>query len=258
MTLTWVLAAMAALPPPAKSIAVLDFETAGVTAELAAAADLLVPQEVRRHAPAARVVSGNDIRALLGNERQKQLLGCGDASSCIAELAGAIGSDELVTGKIGRIGTQYVVELRRLDAARGRAIHSLTRTASREEALIDAIRGGIAELYPPPPASGRDYAWIPAAGGAVALGAGTFFLFEARGAHEQLRADDPPVSGEAPAQIRRRGESAQVLGFVGVGLGIAALAGAGALLAFGAPADPATSVQVAFTGQAVTLSVRLP
>lgn len=45
------------------------------------------------------VVSAKQMGSLLGQERQKQLLGCSEESaSCMAELAAALGSDAIVTG----------------------------------------------------------------------------------------------------------------------------------------------------------------
>src|SRR6185295_5852068 len=59
------------------------------------------------------VTGKNDIAALLGLERQKQLLGCSDEqASCLAELAGALGVDGLLTGSLGKVGNGYVVEVK--------------------------------------------------------------------------------------------------------------------------------------------------
>src|SRR5688500_16256709 len=53
----------------------------------------------------ARVTSTSEISALLGLERQKQLLGCSDeASSCMAELAKALGVDGLALGDVAKVG----------------------------------------------------------------------------------------------------------------------------------------------------------
>lgn len=48
-----------------------------------------------------KVMTGRDIGAVLGLERQKQLLGCmDDSTSCSAELAGALGVGALVVGTV--------------------------------------------------------------------------------------------------------------------------------------------------------------
>src|SRR5690242_11003681 len=51
------------------------------------------------------VVTQKQIASLLGQERQKQLLGCATQSdSCIAELASALGSDAIITGSVAKLG----------------------------------------------------------------------------------------------------------------------------------------------------------
>lgn len=45
------------------------------------------------------VVGNSDVQALVGFERQRQLLGCGETSSCITELAGAL--DAVVRARHG-------------------------------------------------------------------------------------------------------------------------------------------------------------
>src|SRR4051812_14698011 len=55
-----------------------------------------------------RVTTKNEISSLLGFERQRQLLGCSDqSSSCLAELAGALGVDGIITGSIAKLSSGY-------------------------------------------------------------------------------------------------------------------------------------------------------
>src|SRR5438309_267107 len=53
-----------------------------------------------------KVTSRSEMQALLGLERQKELMGCSDEStaSCLAELAGALGADGVLTGTLGKVG----------------------------------------------------------------------------------------------------------------------------------------------------------
>lgn len=85
---------------------------------------------------------------MLGFERQKVLMGCTDNSECIAEIGGALGVDQLVSGRIGRLGDTYVLELRRTDVRRAKTIASALQTATgSEDAIIEAIRQAVARLY---------------------------------------------------------------------------------------------------------------
>ena len=50
-----------------------------------------------------RVTTRAEILAVVGLERQKQLLGCSeDATSCLTELAGALGVEAIVTGSVAK------------------------------------------------------------------------------------------------------------------------------------------------------------
>src|SRR3954469_24747603 len=47
------------------------------------------------------VIGKSDIEALLGLERMKDAVGCTD-TSCLAEIGGALGVDEMVTGAVAK------------------------------------------------------------------------------------------------------------------------------------------------------------
>ena len=85
-----------------------------------------------------RITTPKDMAALLGIEKQKQLLGCpDDQSSCMAELAGALGADGLVTGQIARVGKSYQLNVKILaaDGSRTLYLHSSKLLATEEELL---------------------------------------------------------------------------------------------------------------------------
>src|SRR4051812_21407542 len=49
------------------------------------------------------IVTERDLAAVLGLERQKQLLGCDTAGSeCVAELSSALGANAVLTGSVAR------------------------------------------------------------------------------------------------------------------------------------------------------------
>ena len=138
-----------ALAASGPKTAVFDLQAAGVRDAEARSAGLVLPTEVRRYAKGP-VISGDDIRALLGLERQKQLLGCHEDSSCMAELGGALGVDEVIDGSLGKLGNTFVLELRRLDTRHSRTLASTNRTVKGEaDALVDAVRSAVHELYVP-------------------------------------------------------------------------------------------------------------
>lgn len=183
------------------------------------------------------VLANRDIAAMLGLERQKQLLGCNDDHQCLTEVAGALGVDALLLGDVGRIGKSYTVNLRVVGAQNGKVLAThiatvatvddvpaeLRRAAGELEGqLLSALRGG--QRF------SRLWALLPAGvaiGGAVAavvlhLQAATRYreLIELSG-----RLGTAPLE-ELTAQAttsRTQGLTAQVWGNVAIGVAAAAV-----------------------------------
>lgn len=71
--------------------------------------------------PGVEVLSTEDLRQVLEVEAERAALGC-DTTSCLAEIAGALGADLIVHGSVGRLGSSTVVHLNLFDALAGRAL----------------------------------------------------------------------------------------------------------------------------------------
>ena len=95
-----VLTALSAADKP--KLAVLDVQPVGVEAEQAVALGEAITQQLSRRG-FFEVISSSDIRTLLGAERQRQLLGCGD-TNCTAELSGALGARFILQSTLTRLG----------------------------------------------------------------------------------------------------------------------------------------------------------
>jgi len=161
--------ALAAGPGPGPAehkIAILRLEASGVAAELAESATALIPTEVRRLRPESRVFSSEDVRALLTHQKDRIVLGCGADAGCMAELGGALGADEIVAGRLGRLGDTYVVELRRVEVAQARSLGSATRTVRRPDAIASAVVALVAEIFGAPGTPGAAAGAAPAGGAA--------------------------------------------------------------------------------------------
>jgi TolB-like protein len=116
------------------------------------------------------VVGSSDISNLLGLEKQKQLLQCGEDSSCLAELGGALGVDYLLSGTVGLLGSRLRISLTIQHVKRARVVARQARFCeANEDALARAteetVRALLSELdastsapraeAPPPPAAGK-------------------------------------------------------------------------------------------------------
>lgn len=94
----------------------------------------------------ARVITQEDIRAMLELEASRQVLGCTD-TSCVAEIGAALGVDRMVTGSVGLMGERYVVSLRLINPREGTVEARVTESfAGDPSQLIPAVRYGGKQL----------------------------------------------------------------------------------------------------------------
>lgn len=87
------------------------------------------------------VVSSSQISAVLGLEREKQLLGCGtESDSCVTELASALGVDGLVVGTIAKLGTSLQLDVRVASAADAKNLAVYSTAIKDETGLTEALQ----------------------------------------------------------------------------------------------------------------------
>src|SRR5207248_3217749 len=97
------------------------------------------------------VVSSKDFQTLLGMERQKAALGCGaDSSSCLSELAGALGARFVLSGSLARLGDTYQLSLQTLDSTKAQPIGRSTRLAKDLATLRAQLGYTVAEATATP------------------------------------------------------------------------------------------------------------
>src|SRR5258705_8474796 len=89
------------------------------------------------------IITQKEIAAMLGNERQKQLLGCSDvSSSCMTELANALGTDALLLGDIARVGSKTQINLKIIASTDGQTLTAYSDRVDGEEAVLDSPTHG--------------------------------------------------------------------------------------------------------------------
>jgi hypothetical protein len=92
------------------------------------------------------VLSQADIGALIGFERQKKMLGCGDDSSCLAEIGGALGAEYVISTQVGQIGSRFHLSLQLLDARKGTVVARVsTFSETTEDALAATAEKAVAQ-----------------------------------------------------------------------------------------------------------------
>jgi len=271
------LAALTALaaPPAQFKLALGSIASVQTTPELTTFVTEHLAEELR--AKGFRVTTSGDMAAVLGLERQKQLLGCTDAnSSCMAELASALGVDAILTGQFAKLAGTYQLDIKVLSAKDGARLAGWSGAIADDGGILAALREASAALahqlglesevprgatevnaqtnIVPPTHPYRARAWIPAAAGAVLLASG-IPLFAAG------KNDFSTLSGPAPVQIadwkrlQRDGPILEGVGLTGILVGTAGVAAAAALFFW-----PAHKVELAMSvsPNSVTLSGVFP
>lgn len=219
-----VLFSLAAEPVPLASVGIQAAPAQGELADLLGNTLALRMTETGL----VKVTTPADIAIVLGVARQKQLLGC-EETSCIAELAGALGARAIVTGQVAKAGEVFQLSVKVLDAASSATLFSALERHQDAASLLSAVdRLGAAAALD----VGRRYGLLqtrlnlaPVIG--LGLGAGLaaaagVLLAMAGADHAALLAQAPVTFADAVA-LQQRGVTRQ-----GVGLGL--LVGGGAVL----------------------------
>lgn len=136
----------AAAAPARVKVAVMDVKNVqGVPEGTAIILTDIVVSEVAKSR--VDVVSKGDIAAMIGFEKEKQILGCSDDSKCLAEIGGALGVDYMLTGQVGLIGSRYRISLLLVDSKKAKVAARSARFCDRnEDALAQAAQETVAEL----------------------------------------------------------------------------------------------------------------
>ena len=133
----------------ASRIAVVDLSTPGIEAERgrALSANLVSILAAEVSALGFRVISSADINAMLSLEKQKDLVGCQDNTSCLSEIGGALGVNDLISGQVGRLGDTFTLTLTLVDTVRAEVRQRFQAEAGSEAVLGDVARRGVHVLF---------------------------------------------------------------------------------------------------------------
>ncbi len=128
----------AAQAPERTAIVVLELEVSGVESAQAELVNGSVAQALSDF-DTLQVVTTGDIRRVANLEAQKQALGC-DQESCLAEIAGALGAQFVIFGRLGRLDETVVVQLNLFDAEAARPVAREEVRAATLDELLDRVR----------------------------------------------------------------------------------------------------------------------
>ncbi|MBI5526479.1 MAG: hypothetical protein HY897_09095 [Deltaproteobacteria bacterium] len=107
--------------------------------------ELVIDQttQLKRHV----VIGQKDLDKMMAWEQNKQLQGCTD-TSCLIQIAGAMGASFYVEGSVGALGDEYVVTLKLMDTEKVVVIERGTQRVSKsEKVLADTIDRLVKTLF---------------------------------------------------------------------------------------------------------------
>ncbi|MCH8838789.1 MAG: DUF2380 domain-containing protein [Candidatus Marinimicrobia bacterium] len=123
-----------------QTLAVLDFESRGISAvEAASLTDRLRTSLVR--IGKVTVVERGQMQQVL-QEQDFQLAGC-TSDECAVEVGQILGVNTVVAGSIGKVGSTYSIDIRTIDVGSGEITHSMFRDYRGE---IDDLLGIMSEI----------------------------------------------------------------------------------------------------------------
>jgi hypothetical protein len=131
------------------TVAVLDFSTPGLSPEegKALGANLVGVVTSGVAKLGYKVISTADINAMLSFEKQKELVGCEDKVACLIEIGGALGTDLLVAGTVGKLGSTFNVSLTLIDTRTNNVRQRFQGTAGSVEVLASTVGRGVGVLF---------------------------------------------------------------------------------------------------------------
>lgn len=131
------------------SLAVMPVNAKGVrNQQLPRVLDDLILSAVQRQVnKGTSVVGKSDIDAQLGLDKLKNTLGCAD-TSCMAEIAGALGADTLLAPTLGTLGAKHLLTLVLIRTKGSLVLARHTETLGKNEEEFDAgIKRATAKLF---------------------------------------------------------------------------------------------------------------
>jgi hypothetical protein len=256
-------------------LAILEIRSAGnVDAREVSGLAGLIAAEAGRFD--VQVIAGSDLSALVGLEKQKQLLGCSEGI-CLAEIGGALGVHFLLSAEVSHIGTVWLLSLALLDVAKARAVERVARKApdmtglvaaasEATGALVTAIAprkaastGPAAEAQPAPapgiaadavarsPSSGRRIlAYSFTGAGVAALGGGVAFGLAAKSSYDKALQLSQAANASRSEVLSLRDRTTRQMWIADAFYGAGAVAlGVGLYFAFTGNAEPQAAVAFA-------------
>jgi hypothetical protein len=130
-------------------VAVYDLELVNIPEGMGKIITASLLSEVRK-LEGASVIGMDEIREMINFEAQRQAMGCDADEACMAEIAGALGMDEIITGRLTEESDGRSFLIRRINQRRAEVVGTVNKRlaiGNGEEFLL-AVGPAVEELYP--------------------------------------------------------------------------------------------------------------
>ncbi len=117
----------------------------GVDASLATLISEAILSELKASGRFASVIGSSDMQTMIDMEQQKQALGC-DENTCLAQLGGALGVPYLLSGSLGSVGGQFMLNLKIIQVEESRVAERKTHIFDSEKALVRGLESVLTGL----------------------------------------------------------------------------------------------------------------
>ena len=133
----------------ARRVAVYELELQGVEKNIGTVVTDSLLAEIRK-LEGVSAIGMDEIKDMLSHEANKQILGCEADDSCLAEIAGALGVDDLITGALSKVGDQHVILVRRIDQRGAQVVGVFDKRLKAEsgQEFLLSVGPAVEELFP--------------------------------------------------------------------------------------------------------------
>jgi hypothetical protein len=129
------------------TVAVMPLRSINVPQYVTEVLDSTLAVAVNDAGDGLRVLSANDINAMLGVERMKDAVSCDDVS-CAVDIGGALNAELIVTGSIGKLGNKLTINLVLVNIAETAVEARVQETIRDDENMYqDGVRGATQRLF---------------------------------------------------------------------------------------------------------------
>jgi hypothetical protein len=126
-------------------VVVFNLKPAGVDADTTLLVSDLVATSAGK-VDGVEALGASELQRLANVEAERQKLGCDMDQSCLSEIASAMQARYTIDGKLGKLGSTYVVNLSLTDTQEVRVAERVTIKAAQLDELADLLDERIAEL----------------------------------------------------------------------------------------------------------------